>query len=219
MHVQYSPAQQHLRQEFRAYLAQLMTPEVREAVRDRESGSTYRRAPQAHGPGRLAHSRLAQGIRRSRARSPGAEDHSRGTVACGGAVSVRDRQHHRTGPDPARHARAEARHPAAHRQRRAQLRRRLQRGAGGHRPCGAARPRRCATGNSSSSTARRSSPAAPRARTTYGSRRAPMRVRPRTAASPFSWSTPGCRASRSHRSTRWVASAPMSPTTRTYASR
>ena len=43
MHVQYSPAQQHLRQEFRAYLAQLMTPEVREAVRDRESGSTYRR--------------------------------------------------------------------------------------------------------------------------------------------------------------------------------
>jgi alkylation response protein AidB-like acyl-CoA dehydrogenase len=40
--VQYTPEQQHLRQEFRAYLGELMTPAMREATRDRESGTAYR---------------------------------------------------------------------------------------------------------------------------------------------------------------------------------
>ena len=42
MDVQYSLEQRALRQEFRAYLGELMTPAVREAIRDRESGGTYR---------------------------------------------------------------------------------------------------------------------------------------------------------------------------------
>ncbi len=42
MHVEYTQAQQALRREFRAYLGQLMTPEAREATRDRESGPAYR---------------------------------------------------------------------------------------------------------------------------------------------------------------------------------
>lgn len=42
MQVAYTPAQEALRREFRAYLAQLMTPEVRAATRDRESGPAYR---------------------------------------------------------------------------------------------------------------------------------------------------------------------------------
>jgi len=42
--VQYSPEQRRLREEFRAYLAALMTPEVREATRNRESGPAYRAA-------------------------------------------------------------------------------------------------------------------------------------------------------------------------------
>ena len=42
MQVAYSPAQQQLRREFRAYLAQLMTPEVRAATHNRESGPEYR---------------------------------------------------------------------------------------------------------------------------------------------------------------------------------
>jgi alkylation response protein AidB-like acyl-CoA dehydrogenase len=40
--VSYTPAQEALRREFRAYLAQVMTPEVRAATRDRESGPAYR---------------------------------------------------------------------------------------------------------------------------------------------------------------------------------
>jgi alkylation response protein AidB-like acyl-CoA dehydrogenase len=40
--VAYTPAQEALRREFRAYLAQVMTPEVRAATRDRESGPAYR---------------------------------------------------------------------------------------------------------------------------------------------------------------------------------
>ena len=42
MQVAYTPAQQQLRHEFRGYLAQLMTPAVRAATRDRESGPAYR---------------------------------------------------------------------------------------------------------------------------------------------------------------------------------
>jgi 3-oxocholest-4-en-26-oyl-CoA dehydrogenase alpha subunit len=40
--VAYTPAQEALRREFRAYLAQVMTPEARAATRDRESGPAYR---------------------------------------------------------------------------------------------------------------------------------------------------------------------------------
>jgi alkylation response protein AidB-like acyl-CoA dehydrogenase len=40
--VRYTAAQRDLRHQFREYLDGLMTPEVREAVRDRESGATYR---------------------------------------------------------------------------------------------------------------------------------------------------------------------------------
>jgi 3-oxocholest-4-en-26-oyl-CoA dehydrogenase alpha subunit len=40
--VAYTPAQEQLRSEFRAYLAQLMTPEVRAATRNHESGPAYR---------------------------------------------------------------------------------------------------------------------------------------------------------------------------------
>jgi alkylation response protein AidB-like acyl-CoA dehydrogenase len=42
MHVAYTEAQQALRQEFRSYLAALMTPEARAATRNRESGPAYR---------------------------------------------------------------------------------------------------------------------------------------------------------------------------------
>jgi len=42
LHVAYTAAQQQLRREFRAYLAALMTPEVRAATRNRESGPAYR---------------------------------------------------------------------------------------------------------------------------------------------------------------------------------
>ena len=42
MQVQYSPEQRQLRREFRAYLAALLTPAVRAATRDRESGPAYR---------------------------------------------------------------------------------------------------------------------------------------------------------------------------------
>lgn len=44
MQVEYTLEQQRLRQEFRAYLATLMTPQMREATRDRESGTAYREA-------------------------------------------------------------------------------------------------------------------------------------------------------------------------------
>ena len=74
MHVQYSPEQRQLREEFRAYLGELMTPAVREAIRDRESGGDLPHPPEAHGPGWLAHTRLAQGVRRPRPGSSGAED-------------------------------------------------------------------------------------------------------------------------------------------------
>jgi 3-oxocholest-4-en-26-oyl-CoA dehydrogenase alpha subunit len=40
--LEYTPEQRRLRQEFRAYLAQLMTPERRAATRNRESGAAYR---------------------------------------------------------------------------------------------------------------------------------------------------------------------------------
>jgi len=42
MHVAYTDEQRRLRREFRAYLAGLLTPEVRAATRDRESGPAYR---------------------------------------------------------------------------------------------------------------------------------------------------------------------------------
>jgi 3-oxocholest-4-en-26-oyl-CoA dehydrogenase alpha subunit len=42
VHVAYTEAQQALRAEFRSYLAQLMTPEAREATRSRESGPAFR---------------------------------------------------------------------------------------------------------------------------------------------------------------------------------
>ena len=42
MYVEYTPAQQALRAEFRAYLSGLMTPEARAATRNRESGPAYR---------------------------------------------------------------------------------------------------------------------------------------------------------------------------------
>jgi 3-oxocholest-4-en-26-oyl-CoA dehydrogenase alpha subunit len=42
VHLEYTPEQRHLRREFRAYLAQLMTPERRAATRNRESGAAYR---------------------------------------------------------------------------------------------------------------------------------------------------------------------------------
>ena len=44
MRVDYTPEQQHLRQEFRAYLQALMTPQLRAATRDRESGPAFRAA-------------------------------------------------------------------------------------------------------------------------------------------------------------------------------
>jgi alkylation response protein AidB-like acyl-CoA dehydrogenase len=40
--LEYTPEQRQLRQEFRAYLAKLMTPERRAATRSRESGAAYR---------------------------------------------------------------------------------------------------------------------------------------------------------------------------------
>ena len=57
MHIEYTPDQQALRQEFRTYLEGVMTPEVREKTRARESGEAYRTV-----------------IRQSRARSHGSED-------------------------------------------------------------------------------------------------------------------------------------------------
>ena len=42
MHVEYTPEQQSLRREFRAYLHSLMTPQLRAATRDRESGPAFR---------------------------------------------------------------------------------------------------------------------------------------------------------------------------------
>jgi alkylation response protein AidB-like acyl-CoA dehydrogenase len=42
MHVDYTPEQQRLRREFRAYLQALMTPQLRAATRDRESGPAFR---------------------------------------------------------------------------------------------------------------------------------------------------------------------------------
>jgi alkylation response protein AidB-like acyl-CoA dehydrogenase len=42
VHLEYTPEQRRLRLEFRAYLAQLMTPERRAATRSRESGSAFR---------------------------------------------------------------------------------------------------------------------------------------------------------------------------------
>lgn len=42
MQVDFTPEQKALRREFRAYLESLMTPEVREATRDAESGPAYR---------------------------------------------------------------------------------------------------------------------------------------------------------------------------------
>jgi 3-oxocholest-4-en-26-oyl-CoA dehydrogenase alpha subunit len=42
MHVDYTPEQQRLRREFRAYLQALMTPQLRAATRGRESGPAFR---------------------------------------------------------------------------------------------------------------------------------------------------------------------------------
>ncbi|HUL18092.1 MAG TPA: acyl-CoA dehydrogenase family protein [Steroidobacteraceae bacterium] len=44
MHVEYTPEQQRLRREFRAYLQAFMTPQLRAATRDRESGPEFRAA-------------------------------------------------------------------------------------------------------------------------------------------------------------------------------
>jgi 3-oxocholest-4-en-26-oyl-CoA dehydrogenase alpha subunit len=49
MRVDYTPEQQRLRLEFRAYLHALMTPQLRAATRDRESGPTFRAALQRMG--------------------------------------------------------------------------------------------------------------------------------------------------------------------------
>ncbi len=43
MHIEYTPDQQALRQEFRSYLESVMTPQVREETRGRESGDAFRR--------------------------------------------------------------------------------------------------------------------------------------------------------------------------------
>ena len=109
MHVAIHPEQQRCASEFRAYLARLMTPAVREATRDRESGPAYRELvrqmgrdgwltpgwPQEYG-GRgldpLAQKIVLEELWLAR-----------------GAVPVRDRQYHRSGAHPARHRGAEAR--------------------------------------------------------------------------------------------------------------
>lgn len=49
MQVDFTPEQKKLRRDFRAYLADLMTPEVREATRDAESGPVYRAVIQQMG--------------------------------------------------------------------------------------------------------------------------------------------------------------------------
>ena len=49
MRLEYTPEQRQLRHEFRAYLANLMTPQRREATRSRESGAAYRETLQQMG--------------------------------------------------------------------------------------------------------------------------------------------------------------------------
>ena len=72
MHLSYTPEQEELRRELRAYFTRLMTPDVRAALTstDGEYGERQRlpRDRPADGQGRLADAGLAAGVRRPAAR-------------------------------------------------------------------------------------------------------------------------------------------------------
>ena len=135
MFLEETPEQLALRQELRAYYAELLTDEVRQGHR---RGRRGRRAVApgrgAHRQGRLARHRVAQGVRR-----PGPPRHRpvhllRRDPPGRCAVPVRDREH--GGPDDhaVRQRRAEELLPPRHPGRRGQLRHRLHRARGGHGP-------------------------------------------------------------------------------------
>jgi hypothetical protein len=64
--VAYTPAQrQRCASEFRAYLANLMTPQRRAATRSRESGSAYRETLRQMGREGWLTPGLAEGVRRA----------------------------------------------------------------------------------------------------------------------------------------------------------
>ena len=142
MYIAYTPEQEALRAELRAYFASIMTPEVEAEVATRR----HRRAAlpggrPEDGPRRLARHRLAEGVRRPGPRARRAVHLLRRGVARAGADPGAHHQRDRADDHGVRQRGAEAVLPAAHPAGRAALRRRLHRAAVRHRPGVAADPR------------------------------------------------------------------------------
>ena len=135
MYLEETPEQLALRAELRAYFAELLTDDVRRALdTESEGGATFRTLRPPDGHGRLAGHRLADRVRR-----PGQAGHRpvhllhRGPAGPG-PVPLRDPEHRRPDDHAPRHRRPEEVLPLRHPGRRDQLRHRLHRARGGHRP-------------------------------------------------------------------------------------
>ena len=171
MHLDYTPEQQALRKELRAYFAELLTAEVRAELGDAGRGRARRSAtlvrqmgadgwlgvgwPKEYGGQGRAADRPVHLLRRGAARRR--------------AVPVRHPQHRRPDAHALRHRRAEAALPARHPRA---ARSTSPSATPSPRPAPTSRrcaPAPCATATSTSSTATRSSPAAPTRPTTSGS--------------------------------------------------
>ena len=158
------------------------TNEHRDMALDRH-GETYQRVVRQMGERRLDGRRLAEGVRRARARRDRADDLRQRGAARRRAPAGRDAADGRADADPLRHREAEGPVPHADPRRRRALRDRLLRARRRHRPGLAAHHRAARTATTTSSTGRSSGPPAATRPTTSGSRCAPTRTPPSTRAS------------------------------------
>ena len=135
MRIAYTDDQLALRDELRAYFAELVTPEVAaEMAQGEMGGKKCLEAVAQMGKRRLARRRLAEGVRRPRLRPDGAVHLLRRGAAGRRAGAVPHDQHRRADDHAVRHARAEELLPAAHPRGRVLLLDRLHRARGRHRP-------------------------------------------------------------------------------------
>ena len=156
---------------------------ARRAGRGRRGRRRLERGGAPDRQGRLARHRLAERVRRAGSAGDRPVHLLRRDAARRCAVPLRHHQHGRADHHALRHRRAEVVLPAQDPRRRAQLRHRLHRARGRHRPGVVAHAGRRATARSTSSTAPRSSPAAPTRPTTSGWRCGPTPTSPSTRAS------------------------------------
>ena len=204
MELAYTPEQEALRQEIRAYFAELMTPEVEAEVRPGGDGRT--RVPRSRpqdGSRRVARPRLADGVRRPGRHRRRAVHLLQRVVAGERADPVPHDQHRRPHDHGVRVGGAEA----ASSSRRSRPASSTSRSATPSPTPAPTWPRsppaRTRTATSGGSTARRSTRRWPATPTTSGWPPAPTRTPRSTRASRSSWCPPAIPGSRTRRSPRW----------------